>query len=190
MNSEIKPDIRYLKDLKDVIFDKKSAERAGKNTELYYMYRGLKFFDGIRYDVTVIPGIMIGKEFNRTLGHFHEKDDEIYKVLEGGAIFYFQDEKAEKITAIKAKKNDCVLIPPRVGHITINPSEKPLILGNLSLDICKIDYNFFKKTKGPAYFYTKNGWVKNKNYQNPPKINFGKPLKNLPSNWKKILTER
>ncbi|MDP2820949.1 MAG: glucose-6-phosphate isomerase family protein [bacterium] len=188
MRSEIKPDIRYLKDLKDVIFDKKSVEMLGKKTELYYMYRGLKFFGKIRYDITVIPGLMIGKEFNRTLGHFHKENfKEIYRVLEGTAIFYFQDKTTKKIKAIKAKKNDLVVISPEFGHIAINPSEKLLVLSNLTPDIYKSDYEIFKKLKGPAYFYTKTGWVKNKNYKNPPKIKFEKPLKNLPKNWKKIL---
>ena len=189
MYSEIKPEIRYLKDLKGIVFDEKAIKKFGGNTKLYYMYRGLKFLNGIRYDITVIPGIIINKKYNKTFGHFHNKNfREIYKVLEGTAIFYLQDKNVKKIISIKAKKNDFIVIHSGFGHITINPSEKILVISNLISKKCKNDYGVFKKMKGSAYFYTKNGWIKNKNYKNLPKIKFEKPLKNLPKDWKKILS--
>jgi len=37
----IKPNIRYLEDVKEVIYDKKWLETASGNLELYYVYRDL-----------------------------------------------------------------------------------------------------------------------------------------------------
>ncbi|MBA3043669.1 glucose-6-phosphate isomerase, partial [archaeon] len=70
----IRPDIRRLYDMKEVIYDKEFLENA-ENIELYYMYRGV-FLDetdkktmeenNLRYDITIIPPMKIGKEFVKT----------------------------------------------------------------------------------------------------------------------------
>jgi oxalate decarboxylase/phosphoglucose isomerase-like protein (cupin superfamily) len=36
--------------------------------------------------------------------------------------------------------------------------------------------------KGGCYYYTKSGWVKNKNYEKTPELRFEKPLKSIPKN--------
>lgn len=186
--SEIKSDIRYLQDIEEVILDKNSVSKVGKNTELYYMYRGLKTSNGIRYDITLIPSLMIGKEYNRTFGHFHKGNfGEIYKVIDGTAIFYLQDKLNKEIFFIKARENEFIAIPKNFGHITINASNKILIISNLVSEKCKSDYSIFKKLGGPAYFFTKKGWIKNENYKNLPKIKAKKALKILPKNWKQIV---
>jgi glucose-6-phosphate isomerase len=189
---EIKPDIRYLKELKDVIFDKNWFKKADSNLELYYMYRGIKKLNKIRCDITVIPPLKLGKEFNRTLGHFHKGNfGEIYKVLEGKGLFYLQKNKnlkeVDEVKVIKAKKGDFIIIPAEFGHITINPENQTLIIANWISTECKSDYSIFKKMKGAAYFYTSKGWIRNKNYSKIPKINFEKPFKKLPKNWEEIL---
>ncbi|MHC1594300.1 MAG: glucose-6-phosphate isomerase family protein, partial [Methanotrichaceae archaeon] len=57
------PDIRWLYDMKDVLYDQKWAASA-ENAELYYMYRDLYLSradrdrlrdQGLRYDITIIP---------------------------------------------------------------------------------------------------------------------------------------
>jgi len=81
-----KPDIRYLNDMKEVIYDKKWLKTA-PNLVLYYMYRGIKKEGNLRYDITVIPSRMLGKEFVKTKGHEHIGEyGELYMVLEGEAI--------------------------------------------------------------------------------------------------------
>ena len=64
------PDIRHLNDMKDVIYDKEWLKTAS-NLELYYMYRKLEEKDGLKYDITIIPAQMLGKEFTKTKGHEH-----------------------------------------------------------------------------------------------------------------------
>lgn len=180
-----KPDIRYLNDMRDVIYDKEWLKDA-PNLELYYMYRGLKEKDGLRYDITVIPAKMLGQEFVKTKGHEHlGKYGELYIVLEGEAIYLMQKRKEreiEDVYAIKAKKGNVAIIPPGYGHVTINPSEEDLKMANWISKNCQSDYQLFEKMQGACYYYTKEGWIKNKNYKEVPQLRFEKPLRSIPEN--------
>lgn len=180
-----KPDIRYLHDMKGVIFDKKWLKTA-LDIELYYMYRGIEEKKSLRYDITVIPPKMLGKEFVKTKGHYHIGSyGELYIVLEGKAVFLMQKEKNGKIEdvyCVKAKKGDHVIVPPHYGHITINPSLKNLKMANWISKNCKSDYKVIEKKGGGCYYYTNSGWIKNKNYKKIPSLHFKKPKKTFPKN--------
>ncbi|HOV51744.1 MAG TPA: glucose-6-phosphate isomerase family protein, partial [Methanothrix sp.] len=74
-----KPDIRYLFDMKDVIFDRNWL-LATENIELYFMFRDLSLCrsdekrlieQDLRYDITIIPPRMLGREYIKTAGHYH-----------------------------------------------------------------------------------------------------------------------
>jgi len=199
MNLEkLNPDVRELKDIEDVVFDKEWLKTA-ENFELYYMYRDLAeneeeyekiFANNLRYDITVIFPKMLGKEFNKTFGHDHPivpgtsiTYPEFYEVLEGEAIFLLQDSEDKKIKdvfAIKAKKGDKVVIPPNYEHLIINASDKDLKTCNW---ICRTFgsniYKPFKQRHGFSYYALKgaNGieWVKNENYTTIPELKFKEP---------------
>ena len=180
---KIKPNIRYLKDMKDVVYDKEWLKTADLNLELYYIYRGVDKKNGLRYDITVIPPKMLGKEFVKTKGHNHPVKEK-YTVLEGEVIFLIQKgrEKIEDIYVVKARKGDSIIIPADYDdHIAINPFNKELKLGNWISENCKNDYRQIEKMKGAGYFYTKGpakgkvNWKKNKNYKKIPKLRFEKP---------------
>jgi len=181
-----KPDIRYLDNMREVLYDKEWAKTA-PNFKLYYMYRGLKKKKGLRYDITVIPPRTLGKELVKTKGHYHMGSyGELYIVLRGQAIYLLQKERRGKIADVyyvKAQKGDYIIIPPRYGHITINPSsKKALEMANWVSGKCMSDYKKIEKRKGACYYYTKSGWVKNKNYQRVPKLHFKRPKKSMPKN--------
>ena len=180
-----KPDVRLLYDMKKVIYDKKWLKTA-KNLELYYMYRGVKNKKDLRYDITIIPGQMLGKEFSKTKGHSHNKKfGEIYTVLSGEAIYLMQKVKKDKVIdvyAVKTKKGESVIVPACYGHITINPSKKTLKEANWVSKDCKNIYEGFEKFNGACYYYTKEGWIKNKKYVNIPPLRFERPLKKFPKN--------
>ncbi len=197
-----KPDIRYLNEIKEVLYDKKWAKTA-PNFELYYMYRGVKpprlliggggkGKDNLRYDITVIPPKMLGKEFVKTKGHKHIGNyGELYKVLSGEGIFLMQKEnngKIEDVYYVKAKRGEYILISPLYGHTTINPSSKILKIANWISEKCQSDYKSTERKKGLCYYYTKSGWVKNDAYKKIPKLRSEKPLKRAPKSkislWK------
>ncbi len=178
------PDIRHLNDMKEVLYDKEWAKTAS-NYELYYMYRGLKEENDLRYDITVIPARMLGKEFVKTKGHYHHQErGELYIVLEGEGIFLLQKQEGEKIVDtyyIKGKKGDFIPIPPQYGHITINPSKKDLKMANWVSKKCESDYSEIGQKKGGCYYYLESGWTKNKNYKEVPNLYSKEPNKNKPN---------
>jgi glucose-6-phosphate isomerase len=179
-----KPEIRYLDDIKEILYDKKWA-RTAPNFKLYYVYRGIKKRGDLRYDVTVIPARMLGREFVKTKGNRNWKGyQELYTVLEGEAMFLMQKIEGKiikDVLAIKAKKGSWVIIPPDYLVVLINPSsKKTLKTGNWVSEKNKNIYEDVEKMKGACYFFTKSGWIKNKNYKFIPKIRFEKPLKKIP----------
>lgn len=181
------PDIRRLNDMKSVLYDQKWSETA-PNLELYYMYRGIEKNNDLRYDITIIPVKMLGTEFVKTKGHYHlESWQEVYTVLEGTAIYLMQKRKPDNEIGdayyIKAEKGESIIIPPGYGHVTINPSEtQELKMANWISENCKVDYLPYEKMQGACYYYTKKGWLKNKNYKSVPELRSEEPLKSVPKN--------
>ncbi|MFC1701084.1 glucose-6-phosphate isomerase family protein [Patescibacteria group bacterium] len=177
----IKPNIRHLKDMKEVIFDKDWLKTANPDLELYYMYRGLdeNEKDNLRYDITVLKSLMLGKEYNKTAGHIHSDYTENYEVLEGEAIFLMQkieNNKIKDVYAVKAKATDKITIPLNYSHIMINIGNSDLKTSNWINKDCVNVYDYIKQKQGLCYFAIKeNGelkWIKNKNYSNIPELRF------------------
>jgi glucose-6-phosphate isomerase len=180
-----KPEIRHLKDLKGVLLDREWLESA-KNFPVYYMHRGIKKMDELRYDMTVMPPNMLGKEFAKTKGNRNSKNfRELYTVLQGKAIFLMQKMKGriiKDVMAVRAGKEAWVIVPPKYYVISINPSKNVLKLGNWVSEKNKNIYKDMEKMRGACYYYTKSGWIKNKNYEKVPKLKFKRPLKSMPEN--------
>ncbi len=177
----LKPDIRLLEDMRGLLYNQEWAKTA-PNFELYYMYRGVKKKDGLRYDITVIPPRMLGQEYTKTKGHSHSQEyGEIYIVLRGQALYLLQEytnNKIKDVYAVKAKKGEVVVIPPHYGHITINPSKKETLKeANWLCETCQNIYDLFVEKQGACYYFTEGGWIKNKKYGKVPKLRFEKPLR-------------
>lgn len=180
LKTKIKPDVRYLYDMKSVLYDKEWLITA-ENFPVYYMYRGIREKGEIRYDITIIPPKMLGKEFVKTKGHYHFGSyGELYKVLAGQGIFLLQKKGLEDVYFVKAKKGEYILIPPQYGHTIINPSSKTLKIANWVSKNCQSDYQSIEKKRGFCYYYTITGWLKNKTYKKIPKLHFKKSLKKMP----------
>jgi len=187
------PDVRTLDELKNVAYDKTWLATA-QDTDLYYMYRGVEEKDGLRYDITIIPAVMLGAEFSKTKGHYHiGKYQEVYTVLEGTSIYLLQkkksgsDDEIEDAIAIACQKGDVIVIPPNYGHITINPSATDkLTMANWISKDCKSDYSLFEKLQGACYYYIlqpdsgQASWIKNPNYKIVPELRSEEPLKETP----------
>lgn len=168
----ITPDVRTYEQMKPVLYD----PLADAPSVFYYMYRGLSLPEDkglfasqkIRYDITVMPAAAIGGEYIKTKGHFHpvkgeHSYPEIYEVLAGEAYYLLQSRK--ELLAAHAIAGDKVIIPPDYGHVTINPGEGTLVMGNLVSSEFKSDYAPFLKGHGAAFYLLESGWVKNPNYK-------------------------
>lgn len=174
-----KPDLRWLYDMKEVIYDKKWLASAD-NLELYYMYRDLYLSRSdrdmlldcsLRYDITVIPPRMLGCEFVKTAGHYHPLSPggrvsypELYEVLEGEAIYLLQKCDLSDVVAVSASAGDKVMVPPDFGHVTINCSNKVLKMANLVARDFSSLYDPYRERCGGAYFCTSSGYIKNQSY--------------------------
>jgi len=189
----IKPNVRTLFDLKDVIYDRKWLSTA-ENFELYYMYRDLSLGKndaavgkehGLRYDITVIPPRMLGCEFVKTAGHYHPcvpgtevTFPEVYEVLSGEAHYVMQqpdNDSIKDVILVKAKQGDKVIIPPGYGHLTINASNKVLKMANWVARAFESIYSPIKEKGGGAYFILKEEMVRNPSYDNVPELRVSVP---------------
>jgi glucose-6-phosphate isomerase len=175
--------VRRLGEIADVLIDRTQIEKSGANTPLYFMFRGVMKKEhketfqrhDLRYDITVLLGSKIGTECNKTLGHYHQmlsnglSYPEIYEVLEGEAIYVLQkpENNGYDVMIVHAAKGEKVLIPPNYGHVSVNPSEVPLVMSNLVNASFKSDYEPYKCMHGAAAYILKGGEViKNLNYNN------------------------
>src|SRR3970282_1245063 len=79
-NRLLKPNIRFLRELKEVLYDRNLVNDGNLSLPLYYMYRDVKseadseIFDAsqLRFDITIMEPINLGVELNKTLGHYHK----------------------------------------------------------------------------------------------------------------------
>jgi len=171
--------VRRIFDLKDVLLDE--PEEDG---DAYYMFRGVhrqedeeKFrHHKVRYDITVIPPRTIGREYVKTYGHYHPEAEpgrsypEVYEVLQGRALFLQQTSDASDFLVTEAKTGDVIIMIPNHGHVTVNIGDEPLIMANLVSSEFSSNYEPVKKKHGFAWYYTKEGWIKNEHYAHHPEI--------------------
>ncbi|MFH1285449.1 MAG: glucose-6-phosphate isomerase family protein [Candidatus Micrarchaeota archaeon] len=191
---ELEADVRTLAQMKKVLFDEKFAETADPQTPTYFMYRGvckspeLELKD-TRYDLTIIPSLSLGSEYNKTFGHYHTDArpgltfPEVYEVLEGEAHYLLQKKEGSKLSEaklIKARAGDVVIVPPNFGHVTINPGKDALVMANLVSTKFNSDYSEYESKQGAAYYELVGGkFLKNEHYEAPPSLKIEKAQSEL-----------
>ncbi len=182
------PDVRRLKDMLSVLADPEWAKTANLDLPVYYMHRAITQKDDLRYDITIIPPLMLGQEYNKTLGHYHLGTAELYIILQGEALFLAQERIAAKDDQIadcwfaKAVVGQSFAIPKTSAHFTINAADCPLVMANWIKTDCKNDYEPVAKMAGACYYYTINGWLKNQRYSKIPQLRQVQPLPTIPQN--------
>jgi len=191
-----KASVRLLSEMREVIYDKEWLKQADPNLKLYYVWRGVSENEtdkrkmeevGLRYDITEFIPLMLGPEFNKTMGHEHSlvpgtnlAYPEIYEVLEGEAYFLFEkfgeNDKIEDIFAVHCLAGEKCVIPPGYAHLTVNPSTQKTVMANWVAVNNKQSYDRIKKLGGGGYFALKGqeglNWVKNQRYHSLPKLRF------------------
>lgn len=150
---------------------------------VYLVFSGLGDIDW--ENITVISNGLLDKEYPKTFGHYHPENSpvETYKVLYGEGIFLLQEKfmengewiknKVKTVIAIRATKNESIVISPKWGHSSSNLGKSPLVtLDNWKNGHTPDDYEPVKQLKGMAYYMTEeNGqftFVKNPNYIEVP----------------------
>ena len=202
----LKPDVRTVRQMLDVVKEKKKVEALAPALQsleqsTYYMYRHVvreedrQLFEKhkTRYDLTVLPPLKLGSEYNKTYGHYHQMRDErlsfpeLYEVLKGDAQYVLQERiignrekeaggrgviaeaeegKVGRVFVVHAKAGDKVIVPPNFGHVTVNPSTHPLVMDNLVEAFFQSEYGAYKKRRGAAVYVTEKGIEENERYKN------------------------
>ncbi|MCQ5336595.1 MAG: hypothetical protein NO475_00160 [Candidatus Methanomethylicia archaeon] len=183
------PQFRTLNDIFPVLYSTENIN-IPRSTPLYAMYRGVcnKKDEGIflqrkiRFDITIMSNINIGKEWNKTLGHYHPIAEnnlsypELYQVLYGKATFLLQkkiDNEVIDFVIAEVKQGEALLIPPNYGHVTVNSSDEILIMANLVSSIFQSLYEDYIRHKGAAYYLLIDGsLIPNPNYEKIAKPRF------------------
>jgi len=198
---------RKKSDLAEVLADKSIALSVDP---AYFMYRNVRLAGdeaelrerGLRFDLTVIPPGMLGKEYTKTLGHYHPQKPgtayyypELYYVVSGQASYVLQrrvaEDRVDDVILARVAAGNAVVMPPNYGHVTVNELNEPLVMANWVDTSFESEYENYERRQGAAY-YLENEFgsakpVANNNYINLPKIremksnpNIFKDVANLP----------
>ncbi|MCL5046140.1 MAG: glucose-6-phosphate isomerase [Actinobacteria bacterium] len=186
----VEPAVRKLAEVREVLAD----PGALGPEDLYFMYRDVGFPEdkaklhknALRYDVTVILPCRLGREFNKTAGHYHPMVPgtdvtypEVYEVINGVAHYLLQKpgaggRGAEDVVVIVARAGDKVLVPPGYGHITINPGPETLVMTNLVEAEFRSVYDPIREGRGGAYYEIEEDgnsvFVVNESYPEVPEL--------------------
>jgi len=176
------PQVRMAEDLNPVLADRDCTVKG----PAYVMYRDLSISVGdrdwlrnqkLRYDITVIPPLVLCGEYVKTKGHYHPDNPqgvgypEIYEVLEGSAEYLLQDKALSDAVVVTAAKGDTILIPPGYGHVTINPGNTTLIMANIVSTAFSSIYKDYEDLRGAIYYRMESlGYVKNHQYPGHPQL--------------------
>lgn len=160
----------------------------------------------LEYDLTIIPPLMLGDEFNKTLGHYHANipgtdiaHPELYEVISGHALFLIQKmdpefKKVIDVIGIEAQAGDKIVYPPNYGHIIVNIGSEVLVTANwLSTDYKPL-YEPVADYHGMAYYAVKDvagkySFVKNQNYSSHPEVRMVRHEEKIASDFGFISTE-
>ena len=198
------PAIRTMDQMQDVLLDKDIKEPS----ELYFMYRDIYDLSDksilekhkLRYDVTMIKPLSLGREFMKTAGHYHpENFGELYEVVSGRCFCLLQRfhpaefRIIEEVILVEAISGQKILIPPGFGHILINPGPDYLVTSNWVSSVFSSQYELYKRGGGAAYFVIASGetldltpsmkvgakFIINKHFKQVADISFVRPAKRI-----------
>ncbi len=150
----------------------------------YHMLRG----GPEKGNVTIWEPGRAGREYIKTLGHYHTWDfKETYRILAGEGIALFQkrasaeDEALEDVRVVHVKAGDVLEMPIGYGHILVNTGSGLLVTidDSPSNDPSKphADYEPIRRMHGMAYYIVEDNGVpalmRNSNYTSIAKEDLG-----------------
>lgn len=191
------PSIRFVKDMSETIYGQDWVKN-NLNEPLYYMYRDLAKNEAdakniadanLRFDILDSVVINLGKEYNKTAGHYHSMAHgtnftypEIYELINGEMYYLNQKVEGNKVIdvyAVRAESGDKVIVPSGYGHFSIFLSNGSVRESNWTSNSSISDYAPVKKMRGAAYYALIDKsvpygvrWIKNENYSEVPPLRF------------------
>ncbi len=190
----VTPSARKLSEMVPVLMDPKASVQAD---ETYFMYRDIHLAEhedvlrenNLRYDITVIPPIKLGQEFNKTLGHYHPYKPgltqriaypEVCEVLHGEALFMIQKTEEDydrvlNVLVIRGRTGEKIIFPPNYGHSIHNIGSDVLVTANWTADNTQSNYKPIIDHHGMAHYVVGDEieqfkFVANTNYKELPPV--------------------
>lgn len=183
---------RLLSELAPVVLEPQTCEHSRE--PVYTMFNGVYrradahriAGSGLRYELTLIPPRLIGRELIKTHGHVHNAPPgsrvtyaEVCEVLLGTAHFFFQTLDPEGPDAsmafyIEAGPGQKVVIAPDLDHLTINAGNGPLLFADVVATGIQGVYERYRMTRGAAYYEVRDGetttFIPNPRYRRVPPL--------------------
>jgi glucose-6-phosphate isomerase len=145
--------------------------------------------DNLDFSLVFMPPMMVGREFVKTMGHYHPlipgtnmAFPEVYAQFFGRLLLLLQKRKpadpnrVEDCALVELTPGYVITIPPGYAHVLINASEEPALMGGLygSQRAFKPDYAPVKEKRGLAYYVVaQDGQIAvepNPNYADSPPL--------------------
>lgn len=125
---------------------------------------------GLKFDVTSIPPLSevtaMTPEFPKTIGHFHTRlpgsayaSPDYYQIACGSGLLILQEASttSTQVYYSVVGAGDVFLIPPWLGHVTVNIGDGPLVFSNVCVRAPHLDYKAFTNLRGAAYYAVSSG---------------------------------
>ena len=147
---------RKLSELVEVLY--KTASLDGDPT-IYWVFENIT--DSKWENMTVIAPIMMGSEFPKTYGHYHNTNTlETYKHVNGEGVLILQKKLRENIVEhvyiVKPTPGEEITITPEWGHSWSNVGKTPLItFDDWRAGHTPADYQPIKELGGMAVYLVK-----------------------------------
>lgn len=170
-------------------FEDGSYAYVDQECELENLYFGSRYMELTRdqeilkkyqfmADATVINVGNVGKEYVKTVGHYHGyvpgtkiAYPEIYEAVSGKIEYLLQSEEDEngkvEVIWVVTTPGDKVLMLPNYGHVSMNVGDEPAIEIDMQIrdNPNNSDYSKFKEKVGGAFYRTEDGLTKNPHYK-------------------------
>ena len=133
-SGKAQPTRRYVSDMIDQFYDRGAAEAIVKDGDklLYAFYELERIPEQpgeLRFGTSIVYPGMVGDEYFMTKGHFHTiiETAEVYCCLSGEGYMLMETPEGD-VRLLPMKPGDCVYVPPRYAHRSINTGAAPLVL--------------------------------------------------------------
>lgn len=123
----------------------------------------------LKCNLFIIRPNVLGREYSKTCSfnttYKSEPKETIFEVLKGAGYFIIESQDDKKdVKVVKVKKGSFVLIPKNYAFTVINSSlSESLIVCSFMGKRTKLNIGVLRKNHGATLFYTKTGFIKNKN---------------------------
>lgn len=154
---------RNLSDMDYMYQDQKAAQKLLTEDPVIYEFYTADIPEKkghLRPVMSIIYPGKVGKEYNMTKGHYHEKEDtaEVYLTISGQGKLLMQSPEND-IEILEMEKGSAGYIPPYWAHRCINVGDEPLVFFGVYPGEAGHDYGIIEEKGMKKIIVEENGEV-------------------------------